>query len=85
MRCSIVGCPGEYESRRVVYTARRGDRTMVIEEVPADVCSVCGDTLFSAETVRSIERLLASPPEGAHMVPAFTFPLATAPGEAAVK
>jgi YgiT-type zinc finger domain-containing protein len=84
MKCSIIGCPGEYESRRVVHTARRGDRTIVIEEVPAEVCSVCGDTLFSAETVRSLESLLASPPLTSHLVPAFTYPLGGVPGESCV-
>ena len=84
MKCSITGCPGEYEPGTVVQTARHDDRTIVIEDVPADVCCVCGDTLFSAETVRCIEKLLSSPPEPARTVPAFSFPLGAAPGETAV-
>lgn len=83
MKCSITGCPGEYEPRRVTHTVRRGEKTLVIEDVPAEVCSVCGDTLFTAETVRSIEQLLSSPPEPVRTVPAFTFPLASTLGETA--
>jgi YgiT-type zinc finger domain-containing protein len=84
MKCSITGCPGEYEPTTVVQTLRHDNRTVVIEDVPADVCSVCGDILFSAETVRSIEQLLSSPPEPARTVPAFNFSLGTTPGETAI-
>ena len=74
MKCSIVGCPGEYELRNVVHTFQRGNQTMVVEDVPAKVCTSCGDTLFSASTVRSLENLLLAPPTAAHTVPAFSFP-----------
>ena len=48
----IEGCPGEYEQREVVHTVRQGDRIIVIDHVPAEVCNVCGDVLFTPETVR---------------------------------
>lgn len=83
MKCSITGCSGEYEHRRVVQTLCRRDRTIVVEDVPAEVCSICGDTLYSAETVRSIEQLLASSPEVVKTVPSFTFPMSIAPDEPA--
>lgn len=31
---------------------------MVIDHVPAEVCSVCGDTLLSGETVERIQAIL---------------------------
>jgi hypothetical protein len=31
MRCSIEGCPGEYEQREVVHTVRQGNRIIVID------------------------------------------------------
>ncbi len=64
MRCSIDGCPGEYEHREVVHTVRQGDRIIVIDHVPAEVCTICGDVLFTPETVRRIESLrhTATPP-----------------------
>lgn len=43
MRCSIEGCPGEYEQREVVHTVRQGIRIIVIDHVPAEVCTTCGD------------------------------------------
>ena len=39
MRCSIVGCPGEYEQREVVRAIRQGSRIIVIEDIPAEVCN----------------------------------------------
>ncbi len=49
MKCGIDGCPGEYEHREVVHTIRQGSRIIVIDHVPAEVCTICGDVLFSSE------------------------------------
>ncbi len=43
MKCSIEGCPGEYKDRKIVYTVRCYGKVVVIDHVPAEVCSVCGD------------------------------------------
>ena len=84
MKCSIQGCPGEYEQITIAQTFRHNDRTPVIEDIPADVCNVCGDTLFSAETVQSLEQLLASSAKIERTVPALSFPIASVLGESAV-
>ena len=67
MRCNIADCPGEYEQREVVHTVRQGDRIIVINHVPAEVCTICGDVLFTPATVRRIEALgkTTAPPAGA--------------------
>lgn len=66
MKCNISGCPGEYEEREVLHTVQIARKIRVIEDVPALVCPVCGDTLFSEETVRSLEEMLrgSDKPEG---------------------
>lgn len=58
MKCSIHGCPGDYEANEIVHTVERRGEVVVIEHVPAQVCSVCGDVLLGADTVRHIENLL---------------------------
>jgi YgiT-type zinc finger domain-containing protein len=58
MNCSIQGCPGRYESRQIIHTVRRGDDLLVVENVPAEVCDVCSDTLLTPDTVRHLERLI---------------------------
>jgi YgiT-type zinc finger domain-containing protein len=73
MKCSIDGCPGEDEQREVVHTVHQGDKIIVIGHVPAEVCSICGDVLFTPETVRRIEaiRRTAAPPT--RTVPLYDF------------
>lgn len=73
MKCSIVGCLGEYEQREVVHTIRQGNRIIVIDHVPAEVCTLCGDVLFTPETVRLIERLRHTALPPARTVPLYDF------------
>lgn len=58
MKCTIQGCPGEYESKLIIHTVKHAGQILVFEKVPAEVCSVCSDTLLSPETVRHLERLI---------------------------
>ncbi|MBI5563129.1 MAG: YgiT-type zinc finger protein [Deltaproteobacteria bacterium] len=58
MKCTIKGCPGEYEDKRIVHTVCPKGEVVVIDHVPAEVCSECGDVLLRPETVRHIEELL---------------------------
>lgn len=69
MRCSIQGCPGQYEERSIIHTVRHRGEIVVIDGVPAEVCSLCGDVLLRPETIRRIESLLENR----------TTPTATAP------
>ena len=70
MRCSIEGCPGEYEEQRIIHTVRYQGEIVVIDGVPAEGCSLCGDVLLRPETIRRIERLLET-----RTTPASTAPL----------
>lgn len=58
MKCTIQGCPGEYEQQRIAHTVRQNGAVIVIDHVPADVCSVCGDVLLDPQTVRRLEQML---------------------------
>ena len=73
MKCSIDGCPGEYEQREIVHVERHGNDIMVIEHVPAEVCDVCGDVLFTPETVRQLERLQHTIVKPIRTVPLYDF------------
>lgn len=69
MKCSIEGCPGEYKERKIVHTVVRKGRVIVIDHVPAEVCTVRGDALLKPETVRRIETLLRTTTRRAGTVP----------------
>jgi YgiT-type zinc finger domain-containing protein len=73
MRCSLVGCPGEYEQREVVRAVRQGDRIIVVEHIPAEVCDVCGDVLFTPETIERLEALRQTTAPPAGTVPLYEF------------
>lgn len=73
MRCTIEGCPGEYEERKIIHTVRHRGEIVVIEGVPAEVCSVCGDVLLRPDTVRRIERLLAHRAEPTARAPLYHY------------
>ena len=73
MKCSIEGCPGAYEKKPIVHTVRFRGQTVVIDRVPAEVCSVCGDVLLLPETVRQIETLLRSAAPPLRTVPLYEY------------
>jgi YgiT-type zinc finger domain-containing protein len=73
MKCSIEGCPGEYEERKIVHTVRSQGQVIVIDHVSAEVCSVCGDVLLKPETVRRVEALLRTATRPAGTVPLYEY------------
>ena len=73
MTCSVVGCLGSYEPRIIVHTMRRGEQIVVIDHVPAEVCSTCGDILITPETVRRLEALGSTTAVPTRNVPLYDF------------
>ena len=73
MKCSLAGCSGEYEAKAIVHTVRHRGRVIVIDHVPAEVCSVCGDVLLAPDTVRRIEALLREASVPSRSVPLYEF------------
>lgn len=55
-RCHF--CGGEVAEQRVTTDYRWGEEFLVvIRNVPAGVCQVCGEQYFKAEVVKEMERL----------------------------
>ena len=73
MKCSIKDCGGDCQTREITHTVRYHGEVVVIDHVPADVCSICGDVLLSPETVRHIERLLSTSNRPAREVPLYEY------------
>jgi len=73
MKCTILGCPGTYETRETVCVERAGGQLIVIEHVPVDVCDVCGDVLFRPETVRRLEALRRADTPPARTAPVYAY------------
>ena len=61
------------EEKTIVHTVRQGKEVLIFEQVPADFCPVCGDTLLKPETVRQLERLLRTKSRPDEMIPLYKF------------
>jgi YgiT-type zinc finger domain-containing protein len=73
MKCTIQGCPGEYEEREVTHTVRHHGQIVVIDHVPAEVCQICGDVLLTPDTVRHIESLIRNQPKPVQTIPLYEY------------
>ena len=73
MKCSVQGCPGDYENRLIVHTVKQGGELLVFEGVPAEVCNVCSDMLLSPKTIRHLERMMQKKPGSARQVPLYAY------------
>ena len=73
MKCSIQGCSGEYINKRVNQSFNKDGHLLVIDGIPALVCDVCGDVIFSADTTKAVEALLDSTLPPKEHVPLYRF------------
>lgn len=73
MKCSLTGCPGEYEPQAITHTVRHAGRPYVVDHVPADVCSVCGDTLLSLAAAERIDEIVPGDARPAASIPLFEY------------
>jgi len=73
MKCGIAECPGQYEERLVIHTVRFQGEVIVFDNVPAEVCPICGDVLFKPETVRRIEEMLGTRGTPSRRVPLYEY------------
>ena len=69
MKCDL--CPGEYRDKLTVIPLTRDGRTIVVADVPAHVCNLCGDRLYSGSTFDRLTEVLDGEPEGT--VPIYRF------------
>jgi YgiT-type zinc finger domain-containing protein len=59
MRCDLCGVTSA-QVRHVTRSFGRGDRLLVIENIPSVSCRQCGQRHFTAATMRGLERLKRS-------------------------
>ncbi len=57
MKC--LCCQGELEQKKISYSANRNGYHLIIDDVPAWVCTQCGKPLFDEPTVEAIQAILA--------------------------
>lgn len=73
MNCAIRGCPGSYEDRVIVHMVKQKSRVLVFEDVPAQVCDICSDTLLSPSTIRHLEQMIKLKSEPKKHAPVYSY------------
>lgn len=58
MKCTFPACPGEYEDKFITHEVQEPNGVAYIDNVPAKICVICGDTIIARETQDLIERIL---------------------------
>ncbi len=51
-------CGAQIQRTTITYTQQIGETVSLVTDVPAEVCSQCGETYLSPETVDTLQTLL---------------------------
>ena len=73
MKCSIQGRPGHYRKQTIFYTLRCEGEVRVFENVSAEVCDVCSDTLLKPQTIQHIETMLQQNTKPSKLAPVYDY------------
>ena len=70
-----VFCGGNTEERLVTFSYEEGDRHLLVENVPAQVCTKCGEKTYSPEVTDKLLRFARAEfrPVRTIRVPVFNF------------
>jgi len=60
MRCAL--CKGATEGQFIRYVQEFEGRLVIIENVPAEVCTQCGEKFIAPEVAKKIQRLVWEQP-----------------------
>lgn len=56
MNCFI--CKGSIENRETTFMVEMDGQIIIVKNVPSHVCSQCGETSYSDDVVRQLERIV---------------------------
>ncbi len=71
MKCAVQGCPGEMEQRRIVHTFVRDGKPIIVEDLQALVCPVCGFTVLELHVLDQLFALDPSIEQPVRQAPVF--------------
>jgi YgiT-type zinc finger domain-containing protein len=74
VKCPVQGCSGEMEERHIVHTFVRDGKPIVVEDLPAHVCPVCGYTVFDLQVLDLLFALDPDEQEPVSLAPVFRLP-----------
>lgn len=71
---ALCECGGVCETKNINFTLRRSaDSVVLLQNIAAEVCTLCGEPQFSIETTEKMMRMLHSKrnPDGVMLVPVY--------------
>ena len=71
-RCPF--CKGRIEQRRIEHVHRWKGELYLLKNVPAEVCTQCGEVFFGPDALKAMDRVVdkKARPEGHRSVPVFS-------------
>jgi YgiT-type zinc finger domain-containing protein len=77
-RCAV--CGGEFEATTITHEEKRDGNRYVFQNVPAKVCTACGEIWIDEEVLQQIDQLIEyGAPVRKVETPVYDFPRAGAP------
>lgn len=77
-KCSV--CKAKLEEKKITYTQELEGKVYVVSDVPALVCTQCGEQYLSPETVDRIQEVIEKGEQKklkpVQQIPVFHFPMA---------
>ncbi|MBI4338108.1 MAG: type II toxin-antitoxin system MqsA family antitoxin [Chloroflexi bacterium] len=67
-------CKGAVEQRRIEHVHRWKERLFVLRNVPAEVCTQCGEVFFAPPALKAMDRIVSQDhaPEAHLSIPVFS-------------
>jgi YgiT-type zinc finger domain-containing protein len=67
-------CKGIVHEQTIRHVHQWGEKVFIFDNVPAEVCTQCGETYFGPDQLEQMDRIVASPPEPEEVaqVPVYT-------------
>ncbi len=77
-RCAV--CGGEMHATTITHEEKRDSNIYLFQNVPAKVCTACGEIWIDEEVMQQIDKLIEyGVPRGKVETPVYDFPRAIAP------
>ena len=72
--CRIYGCPGHYEPGTTDHVTSQDGQLVLIKDLSAEICTVCGDYVMRGSTLEQLDSLLDDEkPHGTQQMPVYAF------------
>lgn len=75
-KCVYKDCPGVREQKLITYATSGRNGTIVVDQVPAIVCKVCGDTGLTMDTLKDLNQIEQESATYSGRVPLYRYQLA---------